>query len=138
MRSLGSLVVVEPDGPLELVSSVQKQHVTLGVADPLDHRGSAGHAGETRAAVAAFPGVLAGLLHPGVYVVGVEENQVPARGVGHGEAQQEAEAEAEPRQSASLRAHRFHRSAARRNTGGRIRRQRLVDGSFLHDRTETF
>lgn len=114
MRSLGSFVVVEPDGPLELVSSVQKQHVSLGVADLLDHRGSASHAGKTRAAVAAFPGVHAGLFHAGVHVVGVEENQVPGRGAGHDEAQQEKEeAEAEPRQSSPLRAQCFHLSAVR-------------------------
>lgn len=112
MRGLCSLVVIEPDGPLELVSSVQQQHVALGAADPLDRRGSPGHAGETLAAVDAFPGVSGGLLHPGVHVVGVEENQVPGRRGGHGGAQQEEqEEEAEPRHSAPLRAHRVHLSA---------------------------
>ena len=118
VSSLGSLVVVEPHAALELVPGVQQQHVALGGADPLDHRGSAGHSGETPAAppaAAAFPGVLAGLLHPGVHVVGVEEDQVPGRWCGHWEAQQEEEAEAEPRQSAPLRAQRSHLSAARKN-----------------------
>lgn len=119
VSSLGSLVVVEPHAALELVPGVQQQHVALGGADLLDHRGSAGHSGETPAApraAAAFPGVLAGLLHPGVHVVGVEEDQVPGRRGGHGEAQQEdEEAEAEPRQSAHLRAQRSHLSAARKH-----------------------
>ncbi len=129
MCSLGSLVVIEPDAPLELVSGVQQQHVVLGAADPLDGRGSPGHPGETpaAAAAAAFPGVAAGLLHPGMYVVGVEENQVPGRRGGHGEAQQEEEAE--PRQSAPLRAHRSHLSAVRsaqKNTGGGSRRRWML------------
>lgn len=115
MRSLGSLVVIEPDGPLELVSGVQQQHVGLRGADPLDHRGSPGHPGETptAAAAAAFPRVLVSLLHPGVDIVGVEENQVPGLRSGHREAQQQQEEEAEPRRSAPLRAHRSHRSAVR-------------------------
>lgn len=112
MFSLGPLVVTEPDGALELVSGVQQQHVALGSADPVDHRGSPGHPGETPAA-AAFPGVLVGLLHPRVHVVGVEENQVPGRRAGHGAAQQE---KPEPRHSAPLRANRSHL-----NTGGRTR-----------------
>ncbi len=88
MSSFGPLVEIEPHGPLELVPGVQQQHVALGRADLLDHRGSPRHAGETPAAAAraAFPGVYAGLLHPGVHVVSVEENQVPGRRDGHGEA----------------------------------------------------
>lgn len=135
MRSLSPLVVVEPHGPLELVSSVQKQHIALGSADLLDHRGSAGHAGKTRAHVAAFPGACAGLLHPGVHVVCVEENQVPAHRVWHSEAQQKEEAESQ--QGASLRAHRFHRSAARKNPETAAG-TRLVRGFFLHDRQDSF
>lgn len=128
MRSLGSLVVVEPDRPLELVSGVQQQHVALGAPDLLDHRGSPGHPGETpAAAAAAFSGVLAGLLHPGVYVVGVEENEVPGRRDGHGEAQQEEEAEAEPRHSAPLRAHRSHLSEVRCAQKHRRRKPEVAD-----------
>ena len=132
MSSLGSLVVVEPHAALELVSGVQQQHVALGGADPLDHRGSPGHSGVTPAAppaAAAFPGVLAGLLHPGVHVVGVQEDQVPGRRGGHGEAQQEeeeAEEEAEPRQSAPLRAQRSHLSAARKH---QWRKEETGDGT---------
>lgn len=113
MRSLGPLVVVEPHGPLELVSGVQQQHVALLAADPADRRGSAGRPGEAPAAAPALPGVRAGLLHPGVHVVGVEENQVPGRRGGHGEARQEEQEEGEEEE-----AHRSHLSAARTNTAG--------------------
>lgn len=87
MCSLSAFVEVEPHCPLELVSGIQQQHVFFGFADLFNHRGSPGNSGETRT-IATRSRVHVGLLHPGVHVVGVEENQVQASRGGHGEAQQ--------------------------------------------------
>lgn len=76
MCSFCAFVVVEPDGSLKLVSSIQEQHVLLLAAD-LRHFGeSSGHSSEAGTLGRTLPRVHAGLLDPRMVVVGVEQSQL--------------------------------------------------------------
>lgn len=104
-----ALVVVEPDGSLKLVPSIQKQHVPLLPPD-LPHFGEPpGDPREAGAPGRTLPRVLAGLFDPPVVVVGVEQRHLERR---HGGRQQRDDKRRG--ESATTRPH-PHRVAARKD-----------------------
>ena len=77
MRHLGALVHGEPDGALVLVAGVEQQHVGLGAADLVHLGGKPCHAAHAAAGVDTLARVLTRLLQAAVYVVGVQDGELP-------------------------------------------------------------
>ena len=72
---LGALVEVEPDAPLELVPGVQQENVLLAVPDFVHLPGPPRYPGEAWSlGGGALPRFAARRLHPGVDVVGVQQD----------------------------------------------------------------